>query len=170
MNISRWKLAVSCALLGLCTLTLHAQTDAPQGPPTGGGGRHGQWRGGPERQLAMLTHRLNLTADQQTGVKALLEQQATQVMALRTKTPSESATPPTPEARAAERKQMDAIRDETDTKITALLNDEQKKTYTDMLARRKAAMARREAGGGDGPPPPPSSGQRLTVDNEAAPS
>ncbi len=155
MNISRWKLAASCALLGLCTLTLYAQSDAPQGPPPGG--PHGQWRGGgggPERQLAMLTRRLNLTADQQTGVKALLEQQATQVMALRTKTPSESATPPTAEARAAERKQMDAIRDETEPKITALLNDEQKKTYADMLAQRKANMARREAGG-DGPPPPP---------------
>jgi len=158
MKIARWKLAASCALLGLCSLTLHAQTDAPQGPPPGGGPR-GQWRGGgggPERQLAMLTHRLNLTAEQQTGVKALLEQQNTQIMALRTKTPSEQATPPTPEARAAERKQMEAIRDETDTKITALLNDEQKKTYSDMLAQRKAAMAARQAGGGEAPPPAPN--------------
>jgi Spy/CpxP family protein refolding chaperone len=104
----------------------------------------------------MLTHRLNLTAEQQTGVKALLEQQNTQIMALRTKTPSEQATPPTPEARAAERKQMEAIRDETDTKITALLNDEQKKTYSDMLAQRKAAMAARQAGGGEAPPPAPN--------------
>jgi Spy/CpxP family protein refolding chaperone len=152
--MTKWKLAASCALLGLSTLTLHAQADPPQGPPPGG--PHGQWRGGgPERQLAMLTRRLNLTAEQQTGVKALLEQQATQMMALRTKTPSESATPPTAEARAAERKQMDAIRDETDTKITALLNDDQKKTYADMIARRKANMARRESEGGDGPPPPP---------------
>jgi len=159
MNNSRWKLAASCALLGLCTLTLHAQSDAPPGPPPGG--PHGQWRGGgggPERQLAMLTRRLNLTADQQTGVKALLEQQATQVMALRTKTPSEQATPPTAEARAAERKQMDAIRDETDSKITALLNDDQKKTYADLIAQRKANMARREARDGDGPPPPPPPG------------
>jgi Spy/CpxP family protein refolding chaperone len=162
MKIFKWKLAASCALLGLCTLALHAQSDAPQGPPPGDG-PHGQWRGGrgggPERQLAMLTHRLNLTAEQQTGVKALLEQQATQMMALRTKTPSESATPPTPEARAAERKQMDAIRDETDTKITALLNDDQKKTFSDMVAQRKAAMARREAGGDAPPPPPPPPGE-----------
>ena len=159
MKISRWKLAASCALVGLCTLALHAQTDAPPGPPPGG--PHGQWRGGggPERQLAMLTRRLNLTAEQQTGVKALLEQQATQVMALRTKTPSEQATPPTPEARAAEHKQMDAIRDETDTKISALLNDDQKKTFSDMVAQRKAAMARREAGGDAPPPPPPPPGE-----------
>jgi len=157
MKISRWKLAASCALLGLCSLTLQAQSDASQGPPPGGG-PHGQWRGrggGPEQQLARLTKLLSLTPEQQTGVKTLLEQQTTQMMALRTKTPSESATPPTPEARAAERKQMDAIRDETDTKISALLNEDQKKTYADMLAKRKAAMARREAEGGDGPPPPP---------------
>jgi len=157
MKMTKWKLAAACALLGLSTMALQAQSDPPQGPPPGGG-PHGQWRGergGPERQLAMLTRRLNLTAEQQTGVKALLEQQATQVMALRTKTPSEQATPPTAEARAAERKQMDAIRDETDTKIAALLNEDQKKTFTDLLAKRKAAMAQREAEGGDGPPPPP---------------
>jgi len=158
MNMRRWKLAASCALLGLCALTLHAQTDTPPGPPPGEGGPHGHWRGGggPERELAMLTHMLTLTPEQQSGVKALLEQQATQAMALRTKTPSEAATPPTAEARAAERKQMDAIRDETNTKISALLNDEQKKTFADFVARRKAAMARREAGGGDAPPPPPN--------------
>ena len=153
MKIARWKLAASCALLGLCTLTLHAQTDAPQGPPPGGG-PHGQWRGGgggPERQLAMLTKLLTLTPEQQTGVKTLLEQQSTQMMALRTKTPSEAAA--TPEARTAEHKQMDAIRDETDTKISALLNDEQKTTFANWIAKRKAAMARHEAGGPDAPPP-----------------
>jgi protein CpxP len=159
MKIARWKLAASCALLGLCSLTLHAQTDAPQGPPPGGG-PHGQWRGGgggPERQLAMLTKMLTLTPEQQTGVKALLEQQSTQMMALRTKTPSEAAaTPATPEARAAERKQMDAIRDETETKISALLNDEQKTTYANWIAKRKAAMAARQAGGPEAPPPAPN--------------
>jgi len=157
MKMTKWKLAASCALLGLCTLTLHAQDEPPQGPPPDG--PHEQWRGGggsPQRQLAMLTHRLNLTADQQTGVKALLEQQSTQFKALRPALPSESSTPPTPEALAAVHKQFDAIRDETDTKIASLLNDEQKKTYAEIVAKRKAAEARRESeGDGDGPPPPP---------------
>jgi hypothetical protein len=79
------------------------------------------------------------------------------MMALRTKTPSEAAaTPATPEARAAERKQMDAIRDETETKISALLNDEQKTTYANWIAKRKAAMAARQAGGPEAPPPAPN--------------
>jgi hypothetical protein len=41
---------------------------------------------------------------------------------------------------------MNQIRDETDTKITALLDENQKKIYAEMIERRKAMMARRQGG------------------------
>ena len=42
---------------------------------------------GPDRQLNMLTRVLKLNPDQQKGVKAILEQQATEMKALRDKGP-----------------------------------------------------------------------------------
>jgi hypothetical protein len=105
----------------------------------------------------MLTKRLTLTADQQTGVKAILGQQSTQMKALREKSQGESATADTTEARQARMTQMQQIRDESNTKINALLDDNQKKTFAEMIARQKAAMERRRQGG-DGPPPPDGAG------------
>jgi Spy/CpxP family protein refolding chaperone len=99
--------------------------------------------------LQILTQRLVLTAEQQAGVKSLLEQQATQMRALRGK--GQGDTEANPEAR---RTQMDQIRDETNTKTSALLNEDQKKTFAEWVAKRKAEMEKRRAEG-DGPPPPP---------------
>jgi hypothetical protein len=103
----------------------------------------------------MLTHRLNLTAEQQTGVRAVLEQQQTQMKALRDKFQAESAGSETPESRQARMAQMDQIHEESDTKIAALLNEDQKKTYAEMVQQRKAMMARRRGPDGNPPPPPP---------------
>ena len=72
------KTLLRTAVLLLCgaalALPVMAQ-DAPppppagqQGPPPGGPGR-----GGPGRRLEMLQHRLNLTPDQTTQVKAILD-------------------------------------------------------------------------------------------------
>jgi hypothetical protein len=41
---------------------------------------------GPEREVAHLTQILNLSPDQQKGVRAVLEQQSEQMRALRNKT------------------------------------------------------------------------------------
>jgi len=146
MKSMQWKSAVATALVGLCSLTVYGQSGQPatesQNPP------HDNWRrgGGPEHQLQMLTERLSLTAEQQTGVKAILEQQSTQMKALRTNGTGDTANTDTPEARQARMTQMNQIRDETDTKITALLDDNQKKTYAEMVQHRKAMMARRQGG------------------------
>jgi protein CpxP len=157
MNRTQWKVAMGAALLGVCSFAAYAQSAPPATPQIeeGPGAPHGNWRrgGGPERELERLTHTLTLTADQQTGVKALLEQQFTQLRAMRSKAQSEAAGSQTPETRQAGMTQMDQIRDEIDTKISALLDENQKKTFADMIQRRKAAMARRESRGGNPPPP-----------------
>ena len=160
MNRMPWKAAMGAALLGLCSFAAYAQSPTSAAPATDGSAAtpHGNWRHGgmgPERELERLTHTLTLPADQQTGVKALLEQQSTQMRALHAKAQSEAAGAQTAETRQAGMTQMDQIRDETDTKISALLDDNQKKTFADMIARRKAAMARRESRSGNPPPPPP---------------
>jgi len=160
MRTSHWKLAMGIALLGLGSFTAYAQTTQPDNAePTGT--PHGNWRrgGGPERELQNLTRVLSLTPDQQTGVKALLEQQSTQMRALHQKSQSESGAANTSgasETPGSQQTQMAQIRDETDTKISALLNEDQKKTFADWVARRKAAMARRQGQGGNPSEAPPA--------------
>jgi protein CpxP len=161
MNRVHWKMAVGTALLSLCACAAFGQ--APDGPPPGpppDQAGQGERRSDPERELKMLTHLLTLTADQQTGVKSVLEQQREQLKALRNKTQaaSESATAGSDsrESRQVRRSQVQAIFDETDTKITALLDENQKKTFAQWTAQRNATREqRRSPDGGDGPPPPP---------------
>jgi periplasmic protein CpxP/Spy len=129
-------LAVSCC-------ALWAQNDSP--PP----GQMRQ-RGNPERELQQLTQMLSLTADQQTQVKTLLAEQRQKMEALRNAPSggaSSQATPPS-------REQMQAIRQDTDSKITALLNDDQKPKFAAWQQQRKEAMEHRRGPGGDSPPAP----------------
>jgi len=143
-----------------------ARAQAPDGPPPGGpplddgGGppSMSDHAPGPQRELKMLTRLLSLTAEQQGGVKTILEQQTADMRALRAKSQSSPDESNTPEARQARMTQMEQIREASNTKIAALLNDSQKKTFADWAARRKAQMERRMQEGGDGPPPPPPDG------------
>lgn len=134
-------LAASCGALS-------AQNDGPPSGPPPGGEMHGR---GPnmERQLHMLTERLSLTAEQQSQVKAVLTEQHQKMEELRK---SSAGTDASAQAAPPNREQMEAIRNDSDTKIAALLNDEQKPKYAAMLQERKEHMARR--GGEVGPPPP----------------
>jgi len=80
MITKRIRVSARCGLLlagvlALGTCAVMAQND---GPPPGPGGPGGGQRGrgfDPQRQVEMLTQRLNLTADQQTQVKAVLTEQ-----------------------------------------------------------------------------------------------
>jgi len=174
-NRNNFKLAAAVALLAVCSIGSYAQstTDpapAAQEPPAAGQSGpppHNQWRGasGPDRELNQLARVLNLTPDQQKGVRSVLEQQGEQMRAMRQKAQNAAsgdaaAAAETPEARRA---QMEQLRDESNTKIAALLDENQKKTFADWTARRKAQMEQRRWQGGpsaDGagspPPPPPS--------------
>jgi Spy/CpxP family protein refolding chaperone len=140
-------LALGTFTLGACALM--AQNDGP--PPGGRGGGPGGRGFNPDRQVEMLTHRLNLTADQQTQVKAVLTEQRQKMEALRNAAPAASAD--SSQAAPNRRQQMETIRTDSDAKITALLNDDQKTKYAAMVQERKERTEQR--GGGDGPPPPP---------------
>lgn len=157
-----WLAAVALLALGVGIASAQAPDGPPPGPPPDDGGGPPSMTDqmpGPQRELKMLTRILSLTTDQQTGVKMILEQQVAQMRALRAKSQSSSSEESnTPEARQARMTQAEQIRDESDTKISALLNDSQKKTFADWVAKRKAAMERRQQGEGDGPPPPPPDG------------
>jgi hypothetical protein len=98
---------------------------------------------------------LNLTPDQQKGVRTVLEQQATEMKALREKAPTDPSTGQTPESREARMTQMRQIREEGNTKIAALLDENQKKTFAEWAEKRKQEMGRRQRGEPGGPPPSP---------------
>lgn len=129
----------------LCGVPAFAQTDTPpppsaqtDGPPPGGPHRFG-----PERRVEMLQHALNLSADQTTQVKAVLEGERTRMDALRTNTAASQEDRHT---------QVMAIHKDTNSRIRALLTADQATKYDAMEARM------REHRPGDAPPPPPSDG------------
>jgi len=94
------------------------------------------------RQLQMLTKRLNLTSDQQTQVKAILDDNQKQMETLRNDTST---------SREEKRPKMMEIRKASDDKIRATLTDDQKTKFDAMQAEMRDRMKNR----GDGPPPPP---------------
>jgi len=157
-QFNRWKMLAGIALLSLSSCAVWAQ--APDGPPPGPPpDQPGQMERGPnpERQLKMLTKLLTLTPDQQTGVKSVLEQSATEMKALRAKQDAASQGSESRESRRALMEQGRQIREETNTKINALLDDNQKKTFADWNEKREERMRNRHNGGDQGsePPPPP---------------
>jgi Spy/CpxP family protein refolding chaperone len=137
--LAKRTLLLAGILLVSCGALTAQSGDAPPPP----GQMQGRGGGNPERQLQMLTERLSLTADQQTQVKALLADQRQKMQVLRE---SNSGAPP-------DRQQMEGIRNETDTKINALLNDDQKAKFAEWQKERNARMGRQQ--GPDQPPPPP---------------
>jgi hypothetical protein len=80
--------------------------------------------------------------------------------ALRAKQEAADQGSETRESRRALMEQGRQIREETNTKITALLDGTQKKTFADWNAKREERMRNRRDGGDQGneppPPPPPS--------------
>ena len=126
-----------------------AAPDAPPPPP----GMHGHhmMAQNPDKQLAHMTAKLNLTADQQAQIKPILQDRSTQMMALHSDT-----TVAGPDKMA----KMKSINQDTHAKIEAVLTDEQKKQWAEMQAQQQQRMQQhmQEHGGGmgmDAPPPPP---------------
>ncbi|WP_198152102.1 hypothetical protein [Granulicella tundricola] len=110
------------------------------------GGRGGQM-GGP-RQVEMLTKQLSLTDDQVTKLKAIDADGMQQMQALR----ADTATP-----QEEKRPKMMAIRQAQETKIKAMLTDEQKTKYDAMIARMRERRAEGDGPGGSPPTVPPPS-------------
>ena len=142
------KPVMRTAILALCTtavssVPMMAQDNsaaAPQQQDQAGSARGG--RG--ERQIEMLTKKLNLTPDQVTQVKAIEDDSRTQAMAVR-----DDSSIAQPDKRA---KMMD-IRKASQDKIRGVLTDEQKPKYDAILAEQQQRMQNR-GGGADASPAP----------------
>jgi len=134
------------AVLGLaiCTGTAFSQDDqaqpAPpaQGSEMGGHGMHGGHRGMPsaDEQTQRLTKKLNLSEDQQTKVKAVLEDQHKQMEALH----NDSST-----AQQDKRSKMREIHENSNTQIKAILNQDQQKKYDEMEQKQHERMQQHQA-------------------------
>jgi Spy/CpxP family protein refolding chaperone len=109
-----------------------------------GAGRMGRGAMTPDEQLSRMTERYNLSADQQSQIKPILANQQQQMMALR----QDSSM-----SRADRMTKMQSIREESSTKIQALLNDSQKQKYNEDQQRMQQRMQNRGGGGPAGGPP-----------------
>jgi len=128
----------------LCAMPMLAQDAAPAAPqgqmgPRGGGRMEA-------RQVEMLTKRLNLTADQQTQVKAIDDDTMKQMATVRNDTSL---------SQDDKRAKMMDIRKGSQDKIRAVLTDEQKTKYEALLAEMRDRMRERGQGGGGTPPAAP---------------
>jgi Spy/CpxP family protein refolding chaperone len=123
------------------------ETSAP--PPTPGpGGGHRGMMGDPDQQLARMTARYNLSADQQTKIKPILASTQQQMQALH----GDSSL-----SRDDRMAKMQSIRSDSKTRIESVLNDDQKKQFEQDQKEMMERMQQRGQGGpgGGGPPPPP---------------
>jgi periplasmic protein CpxP/Spy len=103
------------------------QTNAPKGGMN------------PERQAKRLGKQLNLSQDQVSQIQPILADRDQQMQALR----GDSSLAP-----ADRRAKAKGIMDDSNTKIEAVLNDQQKQQYEQMLASRRAHRGQ----GGQGAP------------------
>ena len=136
-SIARRALLI-CSLLIVGCFELFGQ---PAGPPepsldapiTQNDMDHGQSVG---RDVKQLTQRLALTDEQRSHVKALLTNQKQQIDALRRSMQTDLGKSDD------KLEKMDEIRDFTDTKIVALLNNSQKIKFAAWKHERRTAMER----------------------------
>ena len=119
--------------------------DASAQPGGGGGGGHmGRMQMTPDEQLARMTKHYNLSADQQTQIKPILANQQQQMMALRGDTSL---------SRDDKMAKMKGIRDDSNTKIQAILNDSQKAKFAEDQQKMQERMQQRDSGAPAGGPP-----------------
>jgi protein CpxP len=122
------------------------ETSAPP-PEQGPGGGHRRGMMDPAQQLAGMTKRYNLSADQQNQVKPILVDQQQQMLLLQL-----DSSLSLDEKKA----KMQNIRSDSDKKIAAILNDDQKKQFEQDHQSTQDRMQQRgqDGGPGGGGPPP----------------
>ena len=138
MKMTR-RFAARIGAVALCSAALCSVPMMAQG---GGGGRMMQT---PDQQLDALDKAVGLTPDQKPQIKTLLELDA--------KKRADLMAAQDPDMRA----KMMAMRTDEQTKIKAILTDDQKVKYDAYLASMPQRGGRGGGGGGGGmaPPPPP---------------
>jgi hypothetical protein len=132
------KIAARAGVVALCSAALCTVPMMAQG---GGGG--GRMMMTPDQQLEALDKAVTLTSDQKPQVKTLLELDA--------KKRADLMAAQDPDMRA----KMTAMRTEEQTKIKAILTDDQKVKYDAYLASMPQRRGGGGAPGGAAPPPPP---------------
>lgn len=131
----------TAALLGLGLTFSVAQAQdqqAQQGPPPAG--RRGMMD--PEQQIQRMRQQLKLSDDQVSQIRPILADAQKQGMALR------SDTTMSQEDRRAK---AQSIRQDSMAKVRAILTDDQKAQYDQMVAKQREMMQQRRQNGG-GPP------------------
>jgi Spy/CpxP family protein refolding chaperone len=116
------------------------QSTAPQSEHGGHGDHHG---GNPDERLAHMTKRYNLTAEQQSQIKPILEDGQQQMQTLRADTSLSQ------QDRMAK---FQSLHQEQSQKISAVLTDEQRKKFD--ADQQKQHEHRAERGSENGAPPP----------------
>ena len=134
------NIALGSALcLGITnSASLFAQdSTAPTGQGTPGGhygGMHGPMS--PDQELGHMTKALNLTSDQQTQLKPILQDRHDQQMQIH-----QDASL----SRDAKMAKMKSLDEDSNTKVEAVLNPDQKAKYEKMIADRKERMQQMHA-------------------------
>jgi protein CpxP len=136
------KVLIICGLLFSVVTFANAQ----QG---GQGGQGGQRRGpmAPEDRVKQLDEKVKLTDDQKTKATAVYTEAAATQKKMREEMQGGGGGDMT-----AMREKMQKMQADVDAKVTALLTEDQKKTYKawqdEMKAAREKAMKERQQGGG----------------------
>ncbi len=132
---------VVCGARSLPRIRGAPETSAPppvQGP---GGGHRGMMD--PDQQLTRMSKRYNLSADQQSQIKPILVSQQQQMQALH----GDSSM-----SREDRMAKMQSIHSDSNSKIEAILNADQKKQFEQDQQRMQERMQQRGQGGGPGGP------------------
>jgi Spy/CpxP family protein refolding chaperone len=116
----------------------------------------GHHRGGqgmdPDKRLARMTKRYNLTADQQSQIKPILQDEQQQMQAMHSDTSTSGDD---------KRAKMQSTHQASTQKIEAVLTDEQKQKFEADQQKMQERRAQHRHGGMNGPEgaPPPDAGQ-----------
>jgi hypothetical protein len=97
----------------------------------------------PDEQVARMTKRYNLSADQQTQIKPILANAQQQMMALR----QDSSM-----SRDDKMAKMKSIHEDSSAKIQAILNDSQKQKFAQDQQRRQEHMQEQQGPPAGAPP------------------
>jgi len=136
MNSKRKYLWILTLLAALPILAAGAPAAQYQG---GGGGRRGPMSA--DERLKRMTKDFNLTADQQTKIKPILEDEQQKVQDVRNDSSID---------RQAMRQKMMQIQQDTNDRVRALLDDDQKQKFDKQEQERQDRMQNRRGRGGPG--------------------
>lgn len=117
---------------------LYGSQEKPQSDRPGGGrAERGRGQMSPDDQLQRLSETLNLTDDQKTQILPILKNRQEEMQKLR----SDSSM-----SREDRMTKMRSIMEESNKKIRAVLNDDQKQKYDEMQQKMRERMQQRREG------------------------